>query len=274
MGTIAADLVRAVTNTLSLKGATSSDVVRLGEDQLSVPNADGAAGTLLATDGSNDLEFIAAPGSSGNILTSNGSAWTSGSPPADPFSWYNNIAVITSGEDFFNGGANGTVPNYTSGTYTIPATQLFVIVMGAGGNSHNATQGGTTSFGSYVSATGGYGSAHVTSGYAMAPGGLGADGDINLRGSMAGYSAAGNPTGNPVNQAPMFGGTTYAYGGGGGSTHYGWGAAGGYAQKRITGLTVSATVTITVAAEIHDGGYDGTYGSHKGGQGVCIIMYA
>jgi len=95
----------------------------------------------------------------------------------------------------------------------------------------------------------------------------------NLRGSMAGYSAAGNPSGNPVNQAPMFGGTTYGYGGGGGSTHYGWGAAGGYAQKRITGLTIGATVTVTIPNFVADGGYDNTYKSHQGGQGVCLIMY-
>ena len=272
MGTIAADLVRAVTNTLSLKGASSSDVVRLGEEQVSFPNADGAAGTLLATDGSNDLEFIASPGSSGNVLTSNGSAWTSGSPPASPFSWYNNIAVIENGDDFFNGGASGTVPNYTSGTYTIPATQLFVMVMGAGGTSNNATQGGTTSFGSYVSATGGYGStSQGTSSGHGAIGGLGADGDINIRGAFGANSAASIAT--PTNTAPMFGGLTYAFGGAGGSTHYGSAGAGGYAQKRITGLTIGATVTITVAPFVSDGGYDNTYRSHQGGQGVCIIMY-
>ena len=242
--------------------------------------AAGTDGVIISYDASGNPVHIG-PGSDGEVLTSTGA----GSPPAfeaaaggGAVAWYTNIAVIEYNTDYFNGGSNGSVPNLTGGsgswTYTIPATEIFVMVIGGGGTSHNATQGGTTSFGSHVSATGGKGSTFTASNaYAQGQGGIGSSGDINIRGNMAGAPSSTNVNANPNNPGPMFGGVTYGYGGGGGSTHTGWGAAGGYAQKRLTGLTVGNTETVTVSNWIFDGGYDNTYKSHQGGQGVCVVMY-
>jgi len=281
MSRIESDLVIAATGTntaLQLQGKGTGKVA-LGDANLLVPDADGAAGQIVTTDGSANLVFAATPGSSGNVLTSNGSAWTSAAAAGGgAVAWYTNIAVIEYNTDYFNGGSNGSVPNLTGGsgswTYTIPATEIFVMVIGGGGTSHNSTQGGTTSFGSHVSATGGQGStAAAHNSYAQAIGGIGSSGDINIRGNMGGAPSSTNVNANPNNPGPMFAGVTYGYGGGGGSTHTGWGACGGYAQKRITGLTIGNTETVTVSNWVSDGGYDNTYKSHQGGQGVCVVMY-
>lgn len=79
MSTIESDALIAATGTntaLSLRGKGTGKV-SLGDANLLVPDADGAAGQIVTTDGSANLVFAATPGSSGNLLTSNGSAWTS-----------------------------------------------------------------------------------------------------------------------------------------------------------------------------------------------------
>jgi hypothetical protein len=79
MSTLEADLLQASTGTdtaLLLKGK-GTGVVKLGDAELAVPDADAAAGQILTTNGSAALTFAATPGTSGNVLTSNGSAWTS-----------------------------------------------------------------------------------------------------------------------------------------------------------------------------------------------------
>ena len=242
--------------------------------------ASGTDGVIISYDASGNPVHIG-PGSDGEVLTSTGA----GSPPAfeaaaggGAIAWYTNIAVIQYGADYFNGGSDGSVPNLTGGsgswTYTIPATELFVMVIGGGGSSHSSTQGGTTSFGSHVSATGGQGStAAATNSYAQSVGGIGSSGDVNIRGNSGGNTSSTYLTGNPNNPGPMFGGMSYGYGGGGGSTHTGWGACGGYAQKRLTGLTIGNTETVTVSNRVASGGYDNTNFSHSGGWGVCIVMY-
>lgn len=249
---------------------------------LTVPNGGTGAGTfttngIIYGNGTSALAATTA-GTSGQVLTSNGSesAPTFQDAAGGGGGWYSNIAVIEYNNDYFNGGADGSVPNLTGGsgswTYTIPAETLFVIVIGAGGAGNGTGAGGTCSFGAYISATGGQG-AGTFSNTVGAIGGLGSGGDINLRGAMGGNVNGAYVAGNNINQAPMWGGTTYGYGGGGQSTHDGWGAAGGYAQKQITGLTIGNTVAVTVPNFVWDGGYDNTYRSHQGGQGVCIIMY-
>ena len=79
MSTLKTDAIEAATGTntnLALTGKGTGKVA-LGDAALLVPDADGAAGQILTTDGSLALTFAATPGTSGNVLTSNGSAWTS-----------------------------------------------------------------------------------------------------------------------------------------------------------------------------------------------------
>ena len=79
MSTLEADAITASTGTntnLALTGKGTGKVA-IGDAALLVPDADGAAGQILTTDGSLALTFAATPGTSGNVLTSNGSAWTS-----------------------------------------------------------------------------------------------------------------------------------------------------------------------------------------------------
>ena len=79
MSSLKTDAIEAATGTntnLALTGKGTGKVA-LGDAALLVPDADGAAGQILTTDGSLALTFAATPGTSGNVLTSNGSAWTS-----------------------------------------------------------------------------------------------------------------------------------------------------------------------------------------------------
>lgn len=165
-------------------------------------------GSILAGNGTAQVNEIA-PGTSGNVLTSNGSAWQSSALPAGGFS---NMQVFTA-----------------SGTFTIPAgiTKVKVTVVGGGGNGANAqgsynvsigsfggggggasikvvtglisgntvsvTVGGagaTSSFGAFCSATGG----------GTPLGGLGASGDINISGGggEGGSTSAGGAGGSSI----------------------------------------------------------------------------
>jgi hypothetical protein len=93
--------------------------------------------------GTSAVTFVA-PGSNGNVLTSNGSTWTSAAA---------------------GGGGSFQTELFTApGTWTKPAsaTQVRVTVIGGGGGGSSGTgtapSGGTSSFGPAVSATGGAGS--------------------------------------------------------------------------------------------------------------------
>jgi hypothetical protein len=124
------------------------------------------------------------------------------------------------GSAYFAGGGGGTaikvIKNLVPGT-SIP------IVVGAAGLTNTLPGGGTSSFGTYCSATGG------TCGYGGgAPsfaggGGIGINGDINLSGTpgtpalgISGLSGSDNPTYTPISDGIP--GTSYlglSYGGGG-----------------------------------------------------------
>jgi hypothetical protein len=99
------------------------------------------ANNVILGNGTSAVQFVA-PGSSGNVLTSNGTTWTSAAA---------------------GGGQLKTEIFTTPGTWTKPAsaTQVRVTVIGGGGggtsNPGGSSSGGTSSFGSAVSATGGGG---------------------------------------------------------------------------------------------------------------------
>ena len=217
---------------------TNGNIVSL-TSPLGVANGGTGAATLTSNNvilgnGVAAVQFVA-PGTSGNVLASNGTTWASTAPSGVP-----NVQVFTS-----------------SGTFTVPAgiTRAKVTVVGGGGSGAAGAGGGgggggtaieivtgltpggtvtvtvggvagTSSFGSYCSATGGATVASIVGG----AGGVGSGGDINLSGSGGG---GGGTTGGfsvyGIGGSSSLGGG--GYGGvntaGGNGGNYGGGGAGG-----------------------------------------------
>ena len=168
---------------------------------------------------------LPAPGTNGNVLTSNGSAWTSSAPAGGGFS---NLAVFTSSGTWTvpsgvtkckvtvtGGGGGGYTTGGNAGGTAIKIVSLSggsaTITIGAGGVG---TTGGTSSFvysATTVSATGGGGGGYETPSTTI---GAGSGGDININGGIAqGYCY-------PSGGAGGIGGASY-WGGGGGGSRYG-----------------------------------------------------
>lgn len=214
--------------------------------------------TLQVANGGTGLTSV---GTSGNVLTSNGTAWVSATPVLSGFS---NIEVFTSSGTFtvpagvtkikvtvIGGGGGGNTNWYYAGgggggaaikiiSGLTPGSTVSVTV-GAGGAQN--TDGGTSSFGAYCSATGGKKGTTSTN-QSGAEGGIGTGGDLNIRGggTGGGYNginqATPSPGGSSIlggggfssgSSAGVNGGNGGAYGGGGGGTgtaNAGSGAAG------------------------------------------------
>jgi hypothetical protein len=160
---------------------------------------------------------------------------------------------------------NGTLFKITtftsSGTWTRDARtkSVLVKVVGGGGGTMNGTNGasagGTSSFGSHCSATGGAGATNT--GERTFLGGSGSGGDINLTAPTKRYfdtspavQTLGVAAGIPSQQ---YGTGAVGIGGGGG----------GYAEKII--LNTGSTESVTVGA----GGSSG--GVNPGSPGVVIV---
>lgn len=218
---------------------TNGNIVSL-TTPLGVANGGTGASTLTSNNvilgnGVAAVQFVA-PGSSGNVLASNGTTWSSTTIQTG----FSNVQVFTS-----------------SGTFTVPAgiTRAKVTVVGGGGSGASGVGGGgggggtaieivtgltpggtvtvtvggvagTSSFGAYCSATGG---ATVTS-IVGGAGGVGSGGDINLSGSGGG----GGGTGSGFSVYGVGGSSSLGGGGyggvntaGGNGGNYGGGGAGG-----------------------------------------------
>lgn len=203
---------------------------------------------------------LPAGGTMGQVLTKTGTAdyavgW--GAPPA---------------------GGNGNLIGYqiftVNGTYTKATNNpSFVIVevvgggAGWGGGYGDGGAGGTSSFGTHCSATGGV--SHNA-------GGSGTGGDLNLSGT---YGSSFSITGDvqtfindPNYQVTGYSNLDLSFnatlppgvskipgrGTGGVQNTHGWsGAGGGYSMKKITGATLAASETVTVgnAGSGSNGGY-------------------
>ena len=240
--------------------------------------ADGGTGRSALTDNNllvgnvtSAVDFVA-PGTSGNILTSNGTAWTSAAPAATS-----------------TGGINAEVFT-SSDTFTIPTGVTAVKVTVVGGGGGRSGTGGTSSVASgtetisTVSATGGSSGNTSSSPVAGGAGGVGSGGDLNISGSYGTTTTTGPSTSAATGNggSSILGGGSAStanggsYGGGSGGTgSYNsdtatWsltsGAGGGGAAiKFFTGLTPGNTLTVTVGS--------GGSGTPSGGSGVVIFEW-
>jgi hypothetical protein len=211
---------------------------------------------------------ITSPGTSGNVLTSNGTDWVSQAPAAPPAGGFSNMQVFES-----------------SGTFTVPAgiTKVKVTVVGGGGNGATGGgslssggggggggggaievvtgltpggtvsvtvggAGGTSSFGAFCSATGGGNG----SGGSPGDGGLGSGGQLNIGGSRGGFPTAS--AGSAANYAQGGAGGNSFLGGGGGNANvsatgnagkaYGGGGAGGSTSGLAGGAGAAGVVIV------------------------------
>jgi len=144
---------------------------------------------------------------------------------------------LSGGSDAGGGGGGG---GYAEKLITTPgATET--VTIGAGGTS--AATGGTTSFGSWCSASGGTGGGNRNGG----SGGIGTGGDLNLRGGPGG-------TGTSNSEA--------AWGGEGGNSQLGGGAA---------ASTSHGATGVSASANTGGGGAGGTSAGGVGGSGVVYV---
>jgi hypothetical protein len=224
---------------------------------LSVAQGGTGASTLTSNNvilgnGTSAVAFVA-PSTSGNVLTSNGTTWTSAAAAASGFS---NMQVFTSPGTFTTpatttkikvtvvGGGGGGVPVNPAPRVSggggggggaiyvgaVSASTPYAVTVGSGGTFNvNAagSPGGTSSFGSLASATGGTGaSSGNTTGGAGSAGTLQFNGFASLGPGVGGGSALGfGVGGQPTTQ------NGFLYGGGGSgaspsSNNSGSGAAG------------------------------------------------
>jgi hypothetical protein len=217
--------------------ATSGAVSVAGT--LAVANGGTGATTITANsvilgNGTSNLGAnLVAPGSSGNVLTSNGSTWTSAAA---------------------GGGQLQTEIFASPGTWTKPAscTRVRVTVIGGGGAGYGfpaGSAGGTSSFGPFVSATGG--------GFGQAPG-TGANG----AGTVSTGTAIKTASYFPSSSLYMFAGTSSStagptpgvawsvsstlMAGQAGSSFSPTGSPGGVGGVAIAMVPVSAPVSVTV----------------------------
>lgn len=256
-----------------------------------ITSLSGLTTPLSAAQGGTGLTSFPSPGTTGNVLTSNGSAWTSAALSS---------AYVGDRAQIFT----------SSGTFTVPTgvTAVKVTVVGGGGSGaaaySNGVAGGTTTFGSYASAGGGGGGGVGGASGSGTPGagGTATTGDFLYTGGAGGTSLAnggnsnGGAAGNAINN-DWFGGNNYripgmfgglpgvgttsssastngsGYGNGGGAIgnnadRTGAGGGGGsVAIKWVTGLTSGGTVSVTIGA------YGTSQGGSLGTAGLCIVEY-
>jgi len=176
--------------------ATAINVGTATAGTLAVARGGTGATTLTAENviignGTSAVKFVAA-GTSGNVLTSNGSAWVS--------------QAISAGGDYIQ-------QVYTSpATWTKPAglkaVKVTVIGGGGGAGPDGGNAGGTSSFGPFLSATGGSGAGPVPA----SVGGAGSGGQLNANGQAGFAFAAPNNPDSGALAAALGGASAFGFG--------------------------------------------------------------
>jgi hypothetical protein len=226
------------------------------------------AGTLAVANGGTGVSSV---GTSGNVLTSNGTAWTSAAlpstyrvkciftgttytKPSDVKSLYAFVYGSTGGVSAASRGSVGGI-GYSETYYASPSAS-YSYTIGAGG-ANTGTAGGTTTFGA-MSVTGSAGVTTTTGGL----GGVGSGGTFNATGGTGGnFSTNWGGSGGAASRAGNGGN-----GGNGGATIGGGGGTGGNAGSTAPAATAQGAAATVKAAgalslpwfasatEIFDGG--------------------
>jgi len=176
-GTGASTAANARTNLSAAASGANSDITSLSglTTPLTVAQGGIGAATLTANNvllgnGTSAPQTVA-PGTTGNVLTSNGTTWQSVTPtlPALNYNLYTSgtstwtcpsgvtkvkAYVIGGGGASLEGGSGGGYGGYALGIYTVTPATGYTVTVGAGGVS-DGQSGGTSSFGAFCSATGG-----------------------------------------------------------------------------------------------------------------------
>ena len=250
---------------------------------LTLPTADGTNGQFLSTNGSGQLSFQSQ--TSGNVVT-NTQTFTSSGTWTKP-SGANWVQVVLWGGGSSGGNTSGQAGRYYGiggggGAYVSVVfaasslTSTVTVTVGAGGTgvtyNSSGNSGGTSSFGSYATATGGfaggkggagtipggfYGSSYVPLGYGYgdaAGGGVGYNSSIGYYVvDTGGNSILGGGGGGSAGSADMGAGGTSLYGGAGG--------AGNNVGNGVAGTQPGGG----------GGGSLTSYTSGAGGAGQCVV---
>jgi len=244
----------AGTTTLTLP-ATSGTVITGAGGVTGVASGGTGANTLTTNNvilgnGTSAVQFVA-PGSNGNVLTSNGTTWTSAAA---------------------SGGQIQTQIFTAPGTWTKPAScsQVRVTVIGGGAGAAstsppNVSAGGTSSFGSIASATGGPAAANLNGAGTVSVGtelksGAYAVGNITLGQSMSVGVIAGSASA-PAQPAVAYTTSGSRMAGSGGGPN---GSPGGLA---IAIAPVSSPQPVTIGA-----GSNGGNAARLGGVGGAVVV--
>ena len=234
------------------------------------------AGTLAAANGGTGLT---SPGTSGNILTSNGTAWISATPatttayriklllsgttytkPSDVKSLYAFVYGATGGTTNLGGGGG---QGYSETYYASPASS-YSYTIGAAGVSSAA--GGTTTFGAMTVTS----SAGVSTTTGSA-GGAGSGGDFNATGGTGGngsglYSGGAGGAGSRAGNGGNGGDAGASLHGGGGGTGGNAGTSSPTATAQGAAATAKAAGALTLpwatAGEFFDGGGTNSIGAY------------
>jgi len=249
-------------------GTTSTTFTNLTTNvtgTLPVANGGTGASTLTSANvilgaGTSAVTFVA-PGSSGNLLTSNGSTWTSAAPSG-------------------GGGLGGTTVFTSSGTFTIPTGKTVVKVTVVGGGNSGGNAGGCSSAAIQIGAGGGAGGAAIKYLTGLTPGNT----LTVTRGAAGGGTSSVSSGTQTITTISATGGTVggninyVGHGGAGGSgTNGDWNIQGGRGGTAfIEGSASSCPPTFTIVAgtggnSILGFGGAGGFNSDRGGATAPLV---
>jgi hypothetical protein len=221
-----------------------------------LPATDGTAGQSLQTNGSGTLSWGTAGGSATRTTFTSSGTWTK--PGSGTFA---RVLIWGGGGGGVGGGGGGGGGACVVGIFALSSLPSTVSVTigagGAGSGSSPGSPGGTSSFGSLLTAYGG-------SGGLFPAAAVGGGGSLGAGTTSAGGAGHGDAFKGGFSAAATYGG---GYGQGGDSY---WGGAGGAGVSGTGGISImggNGATNLTAASVPGGGGGNGTVGA----AGICYI---